>query len=343
MMPNMKTSMISGKTLFSTVIVTWNRKKDLSAAIDSVIMQKGVDKEIIVIDNNSADGTDNLMAGYQQKYPFIKYLKMKENAGYIIARNKGVTMSKGEVVFMLDDDAEIHDEEAFLKIDSKFSETWADVITVKFINLYTKEDEGFVYAHNHVEYHDKSFFAFGFNGGSTFFKKYIFDKIGGLDEKFFRQGEETDFSYRMLKGGLFTFFFPGVIVYHKVNPYRQSRDTILYFSLRNTLIGIWKNLPLFEAVMLSLVNLLLYIQIAFRSRSFLFPMRALFSFLMAIPYIVRHRSPLNREELRSLFYLMTHPVSCREEAEGAATIGDYMAYYMRSKRSVKNRSERRVL
>ena len=329
----MKILMPSNSILFSVIIVTWNRKNDLAGAIDSVARQKGVEKEIIVIDNNSSDGTDHLIAEYQGKYPYIRYIRMNENTGVIAPRNKGVIAAKGGIVFILDDDAELKEDEAFLKVASKFEETGADVITAKIINFHTREDEGFMFAHNRIRYHDKSFFAVGFNGSSTFFRKYVFDKIGYFDETFFRQGEELDFSYRMSKAGLLTFYYPDVVIYHKANPHRQTSDLINYFSFRNTLIGIWKNLPFLEAMAMSMMNVILYIGIAVRNLSFFFLLRSLFDFLLAIPYTMRNRRPLNRKEAQRMFYLMTHPVSCYEEADGKATLFDYISYHLKSKRA----------
>lgn len=323
--------MPSSAILFSVIIGTWNRKDDLSGAIDSVVRQKGVEKEIIVIDNDSSDGTDHLIAEYQGKYPYIRYIRMNKNTGVIAPRNKGVAEAKGGIIFILDDDAELADEEAFLTVASKFEETGADVITAKIINFHTREDEGFMFAHNRDLYHDKSFFAFGFNGSSTFFRKYVFDKIGYFDETFFRQGEELDFSYRMSKAGLLTYYYADVVVCHKANPHRQTSSAINYFSFRNTLTGIWKNLPFFEAMAMSMINVILYTGISVRSLSFLFPLRSLMDFVRAIPYTVRSRHPLNRKEARRMFYLMTHPLSRREEFGGEATISDYMAYYVASR------------
>ncbi len=329
--------------LFSVIIGTWNRRDDLSGAIDSVAGQKHVAKEVIVIDNDSSDGTGQLIADYQKKYPYIRYIRMDKNTGVIAPRNKGVTEAKGEVIFILDDDAVLADEESFLKVASKFEETGADVITAKIINFHTREDEGYMFAHNRVRYHDKSFFAFGFNGSATFFRKYVFDRIGYFDETFFRQGEELDFSYRMSKAGLLTYYYPDVVVLHKANPHRQTSSRINYFSFRNTLIGIWKNLPFFEAMVMSTMNVFLYAGIAVRSLSLLFPLRSLMDFTLAIPYTMRNRHPLDRKEAQRMFYLMTHPVSNSRELRGEATIGDYIAYYLASKWPGKNRSEWRAL
>lgn len=86
----------------SVIIPTYNRISLLEEALASVISQEfdGV-IEIIVIDDNSIDGTSKIIS---QKYPFIHLIVLKQNVGSYVARNLGLLEAKGKYIAFLDSD-----------------------------------------------------------------------------------------------------------------------------------------------------------------------------------------------------------------------------------------------
>src|SRR5680860_383473 len=86
----------------SVVIPTYNRVRTLGRAIDSVLNQSYKDWELVVVDDGSTDGTDELMDKYDD--PRIIYIKQGINKGVSIARNNGVKQSTGDFVSFLDSD-----------------------------------------------------------------------------------------------------------------------------------------------------------------------------------------------------------------------------------------------
>lgn len=87
--------------LVSVVIPTYNRISYLPNAIDSAISQKYKNKEIIIIDDGSTDGTAQYV---RSNYPEIRLLVLKKNNGASFARNKGIDISNGEFIAFLDSD-----------------------------------------------------------------------------------------------------------------------------------------------------------------------------------------------------------------------------------------------
>ncbi|MFA4817331.1 MAG: glycosyltransferase family 2 protein [Parcubacteria group bacterium] len=105
---------------FSIIMPTYNRKHCIKAAIDSLLNQTYQDFELIIIDDASADGTDEcLLKEYQEeiKKGKIKFLKLKENKGPSFARNEGLKMAKNEWIGYLDSDNQMHKDflETFVK------------------------------------------------------------------------------------------------------------------------------------------------------------------------------------------------------------------------------------
>ena len=86
----------------SVIIPTFNRKDLVKRAIQSVLNQTIPPIEIIVIDDGSKDGTDQLIKG---EFPQVKYFR-KANSGISSARNLGIKKSVGNWIAFLDSDDE---------------------------------------------------------------------------------------------------------------------------------------------------------------------------------------------------------------------------------------------
>jgi len=89
--------------IVSIIIPTYNRKKTLIEAIESVLSQTFKDFELLVIDDGSNDGTREIMDQYCQTDSRIKYF-YQQNNGRSSARNKGLNESTGTYVTFLDSD-----------------------------------------------------------------------------------------------------------------------------------------------------------------------------------------------------------------------------------------------
>ena len=90
----------------SVIIVNYNTKELTKQAIRSVFDKtEGVEYEIIVVDNDSKDGSvEELKKTFQDK---ITVIESKENLGFGRANNLGIKQSKGKYVFLLNSDTEL--------------------------------------------------------------------------------------------------------------------------------------------------------------------------------------------------------------------------------------------
>ena len=86
--------------LISVIIPTHNRYQMLCEALGSVLAQKDVDLEIVIVDDNSTDETSNIA----NQYPTVKYIRSTSNCGPGQNRRKGFNASTGDYVVFLDDD-----------------------------------------------------------------------------------------------------------------------------------------------------------------------------------------------------------------------------------------------
>ena len=99
--------------LISVIIPVYNREGFLSKCIESVLSQKNVSLEIILVDDGSTDNSLAICRSYSEKYPFVKVIH-QENSGIGAARNTGLDAATGDCIFFLDSD-DIVDAKAVLE------------------------------------------------------------------------------------------------------------------------------------------------------------------------------------------------------------------------------------
>lgn len=92
--------------MISIILATYNRADTLKKTLTRLLNQRGGDFEIIVVDDGSTDHTEEMVKKLQtprSKLPAPNYIFQK-NAGQAVARNRGVTEARGEILIFIDDD-----------------------------------------------------------------------------------------------------------------------------------------------------------------------------------------------------------------------------------------------
>ena len=90
------------RPLVSVIMPVYNGEKYIKRAVESVYEQ-GISLELLVIDDGSTDGTEEVLSAYEGREDF-RYIKNKENMGAARSRNRGVQEAVGEYVAFLDAD-----------------------------------------------------------------------------------------------------------------------------------------------------------------------------------------------------------------------------------------------
>ena len=85
------------------MICCYNSEKYLREAIDSVIDQTYTNWEIVIVNDGSTDGTEEIILDYIDQGISITYLK-QENKGFGAARNKAIELAKGDWIAIIDHD-----------------------------------------------------------------------------------------------------------------------------------------------------------------------------------------------------------------------------------------------
>ena len=96
----------------SVIIVNYNVKHFLEQCLISVKKaMKGIQGEVIVVDNNSVDGSIDLV---NAKFKDIVLISNKENTGFSVANNQGIKIAKGDNILLLNPDTVVQ-EDTFTK------------------------------------------------------------------------------------------------------------------------------------------------------------------------------------------------------------------------------------
>lgn len=97
---------MTNKQLVSYIIVNWNHKELLIECIASIYnnISRNIMYETIIIDNASTDGSADYI---KQVFPDVILIRNNTNLSYARAVNQGVSISKGDFIFLLNNDVKL--------------------------------------------------------------------------------------------------------------------------------------------------------------------------------------------------------------------------------------------
>ena len=190
--------------MFISVIVTVkNEEKSMPHLLDSLIVQEKP-FEVIIVDANSDDRTQEIVKNYSEKYDFIKLLECDAHKSK--SRNYGVKHSKGDAVAFTDGSCTANP--FWLKAFREKLNEGYDVIAGKTIHFGFS---GFSNLKRVPLYHK--------DGDASYptcnicYRKELFEKINGFDS-WLKEAEDVDINYRALDNGAKFTYNKNAVIYH---------------------------------------------------------------------------------------------------------------------------------
>ncbi len=126
----------------SIIIPSYNRVDCIDGAIESVLSQDHQNKELIIVDGDSTDGTVEKIRSYAQKYSCVNWVSEKDEGVYD-AMNKGIVMSQGEWVYFLGTDDTLYEANVISRVlssvDSDCQVVYGNVVSTRFESAYDGE------------------------------------------------------------------------------------------------------------------------------------------------------------------------------------------------------------
>jgi glycosyltransferase involved in cell wall biosynthesis len=232
--------------LISVVVCTYNRAEMLGGPLESVIFQETDERfsyEIVVIDDGSTDGTENVVKEIIKKTHIvpIRYV-YKEGGGIADARNRGVAEAKGKWIAFIDDDR-LAEPQWLVELYKVAIEREADCVGgTCLIDLPDSNDLKFgpfcrstlgelLLGDEPRRYPMKV----GLGTGNVLIRRKLFESIGVFDASLLMGGEDADFFCRCDLHGAEMWCAPKAIVHHIIPErrlrYRYFKQQSLYFGI----------------------------------------------------------------------------------------------------------------
>ena len=122
---NIKKCSLPELPLITVITVVYNAEKTLKDTIESVMMQSYDNVEHIIIDGGSSDGTLDILKQYDH---VIDYWLSEKDGGMYDAMNKGIALSSGEYVGMLNSDDMFANGDVLQNVIDTFCQTQTDAV-----------------------------------------------------------------------------------------------------------------------------------------------------------------------------------------------------------------------
>lgn len=242
------TRLVASPTV-SIVIVNYNGRSYLPACLDSILSTVGSDVELIVIDNQSTDGSVEFL---QTHFPQLRLVCNAENSGYAGGNNLGAIHAQGEVLVILNPDTVVQSGWLAPLIQPLTAQSAVGMTTPRLVLL--NDPQRLNTAGNTVHIsgltlcrglgesqgkHAETAVVSAVSGAAFAIRRTLFEKIGGFDSRFFMYMEDTDLSLRAQLLGYDILYVADSIIHHdyvlKFGPQKT------YYQERNRYLMLLKN------------------------------------------------------------------------------------------------------
>ena len=257
----------------SVIIVSYNVRRFVEQCLDSVQKaSEGLDVEVFVVDNDSADDTVEVIG---QRYPWVHLIANDDNLGFARANNIAIRQAQGEYVLLLNPDTivaeptlrevvafmddhpkaggagvRMHNADGTLAPESRRAIPTPWVSFCKMLGFSKR------YYMSHLSWDEPAQIEV-ISGAFCFLRRQALDQVGLLDEDFFMYGEDIDLSFRLLKGGWENWYVPSDIIHFKGESTQKSsfryvhvfyQAMLIFFRKHYSHLSIFYTVPIKMAI-----------------------------------------------------------------------------------------------
>jgi len=241
------------QTTVSIIVVNWNGKHLLPDCLASLRAQTFTDFEVIVVDNDSTDGSS-----YGKRDGINEVIFLPKNVGFAGGNNAGIVESRAKYVALLNNDARVGRNWLAELVATAEQHPDVGMFASKIIRTDGKIDSagctvypdgiGVCRGRGGSGYDQQDYVAFP-SGCAAMYRRDMLDQIGLFDERFFMYCEDTDLGLRAQKAGWKCLYVPTARVEHL---YSQSTGAYslkkLFYIERNRLFVVLKNFTIEQIV-----------------------------------------------------------------------------------------------
>ncbi len=245
----------------SILLVSYNTRALLEVALRSISQTvRGCTFEVIVVDNASSDGSVEMVA---HQFPQARLIANDDNRGFAAANNQAMQVASGRYFLLLNSDAAVHPDAVeqmvqyldnhpevgvvggqLRNLDGTFQSSYADFPTLPGELLLAAKLAGLFFWPGYPSYPEERSqserYVDWVSGAFLMARRAAVRAVGPLDETYFMYTEETDWCFRMRKGGWLVAYLPSARAVHlggqsarrvpALRRYQIYRSKWLFFS-----------------------------------------------------------------------------------------------------------------
>lgn len=225
----------------SICIVSFQTRDLLRDCLQSIAENTQRSYEVIVVDNGSQDGTQEMLVQWSQERPNLTLVQNQENLGYTYPMNQGLRRARGRFLFQLNPDTLIlpgalDSLAAFLEANPQAGICGPKVLNrdgtlqkpcrrgeprpLAMIAYFSGLAKRFPHSQRLNEYlmsykdEDETHPVAGVSGSCMCIRRAVVEQIGYLDEAFFAYQEDADYCRRARQAGWQVIYFPQAQIVH---------------------------------------------------------------------------------------------------------------------------------
>lgn len=249
----------------SIIIVSFNSANLLAECLDSILeYPPEQDYRIIVVDNNSSDGSQELV---RKKFPEVELIANSSNIGFAAANNRAIKSTESDFILLLNSDCQVYEHSLDELLGFIESENQAGIIGPKIINsdgsiqyscrkfpsiidaglhsilVNIAPDNPFSRKYKLADIsRDKPFEVDWVSGSCMLIRRKALADTGLMDEKYFMYVEDIDICFQMWKNNWIVFYYPYAEILHHIGGSTNTgkaaasvrmQKSIFYFFRKN--------------------------------------------------------------------------------------------------------------
>ncbi|MCE5307544.1 MAG: glycosyltransferase family 2 protein [Acidobacteriales bacterium] len=240
----------------TALILNTNRREDTLACLASLVIGTYKNLRIILLDNNSTDGT---VEAVEERFPDVNVLKLKENRGYAGNNNVGIGAAingGADWLFVLNEDTVV-DSDCVARLaaagesdptigivgptvyhhnEPNIIQSAGGIIGPYWESLHLNRDEPNL-SHN-LEPRPVDWIS----GCGIMVRRQVVEDVGAIDERYFYYWEETEWCIRARRAGWRILHVPAAKLWHKgVQRDYRPPASVTYYATRNRLLTLAKH------------------------------------------------------------------------------------------------------
>lgn len=247
----------------SIIIVNWNSAALLRKCLQSVMERPPrCEFEIIVIDNGSFDGSDDLVS---REFRSVRFVQSDQNLGFAGANNVAFQQSTGRYVLFLNPDTEVLGDALDTLLETCTTRNDAGVVGPRLVNPDLSSQMEAMYAFPTIvnQLLDSAYMRhvlgrFGFAGlkyvinnrqepvqiqmlpgTCIMLRRDIFSSVGEFNDEYFMYAEDVELNYRVKQRGLTNYYVSAANIIHH-GGHSSSQQTQNFFSAVMMREAVWK-------------------------------------------------------------------------------------------------------